>query len=289
MGPPAPRAVLPLRPAPSGPPEGTDKKAGARQAANRLGATRRQAPPPRKGIGTAARRRAQAPPMETRQAHGLHERLGGTAGAHRLWFQPVPAAEHAGRVPYAARQDRAAGLGPRLRFGKDVPRHASHAAGRGNVSESWERRAAKVPHGSGVPDCRGSTRQGSHLLRGGRARGKSATEPCHTLPHQGSPLAHNEGPGEPPRSGVLAMRLRLAFWGDQAQPLWGAWCRAVGRKLGSQRRRWARMRAWCEADALTSRRQLVAALWDGFQKSRPIVTRDAPSCLIHLCGHRVAA
>jgi hypothetical protein len=58
--------------------------------------------------------------------------------------------------------------------------------------------------------------------------------------------------------------------------------------LGSKRLLWERMRALFYAYALTSMRQLFAALLYGLQKSRPLVTIDSTSSPIHRCGYRVS-
>jgi hypothetical protein len=51
----------------------------------------------------------------------------------------------------------------------------------------------------------------------------------------------------------------------------------VGAKLGSKRLLGERMRAWFDDEALASMRQRFEALWDGFKKASPLVTRDASS------------
>jgi len=114
-------------------------------------------------------------------------------------------------------------------------------------------------------------------MRGGRARWKSAHEPCTTLPNQGDNFAHNDGHGEQHLSVVLAMLMMLAFLVDQTQQRCGAVCQAVWAKLGSKRMLWERMRALLYADAFASMRPLCAALLSGFKKSAPIVVLDASS------------
>jgi hypothetical protein len=69
----------------------------------------------------------------------------------------------------------------------------------------------KVQHCSGVTDIRGSQRNGSPRMRGGRARWKLANETCKTLKNQGYNFAHPYGQGEPHLSVVFAILLRLAF------------------------------------------------------------------------------
>ena len=129
------RAVMPLMPAAIVPHDGTDQHDGARHAAKRFVATRRQDHPPRKCIVTADSLRAHAPPLETLQDHDLPSLLGVKDGDHASLGTQVQAAEHAGRVTYAARHHRAAGLVHRFRFLHPVPRHASNSEGRVNCIE----------------------------------------------------------------------------------------------------------------------------------------------------------
>jgi len=238
---------MPLMPAPIGPHDGTDKNAGARHAATRFVVTRRQDPPHRTFIGTADSLRANAPHIATRHHHALHSMLGGTEGDHACLCQPVQAAEHAGRVTYDARHDRAAGVVHRCRFVHEVPLNASNGDGRGNGIASWESGDAKVQHFSWVTDLRVSKRHVFHRMRGGRARWKIDTETFKTLKNQGDNVAHNYGPGEQHLSVVCAMLMLLALLVDQTQQLCCALLQAVWAKLGSQRLLGERMRAWLYA------------------------------------------
>jgi hypothetical protein len=81
----------------------------------------------------------------------------------------------------------------------------------------------------------------------------------------------------------------LAFSVDQAQQLGCALFRAVWLKLGSKRLRWERMRAWFYPYALTSMRQLFAALLYGFKRASPLVPMDSSSSLsmsaVTACHH----
>src|SRR5262249_7438222 len=169
---PEPRAVIPLRPEPIMHRDGTDQNDGARHAAKRLVAKRRPDHPHLKWIVTDDSLRSNAPHIETLRAYDPHYSLGVQAGDHASLVQQVQAAEHAGRVTVDARHDRAAGLVHRLRFLHDVPLNASHAEVRGNFLEYWEMGQDKVQHFSWLTDLRVTTRNGVHLMRGGRARWK---------------------------------------------------------------------------------------------------------------------
>jgi hypothetical protein len=94
--------------------------------------------PPLKCMVPADRLSANAPHIETLQAHGLHYLLGVKEGDHAFVFHQVQAAEHAGRVTHSERHDRAAGLVHRCRLVNDVPLNASNAEVRVNFIAYWE-------------------------------------------------------------------------------------------------------------------------------------------------------
>src|SRR5260370_26418827 len=98
----------------------TAKQYGELNAAKRFIAKLRQDHPHLKFIVTEDSLSSNAPHIETLHAHGLHYILGVKAGDHPSLFQQVEAAEHAGRVTYDARHDRAVGVEHRWRFVNDV-------------------------------------------------------------------------------------------------------------------------------------------------------------------------
>jgi hypothetical protein len=179
------RAVMPLMPEPIGQDDGTDKNACERHAAKRFVAKLRQDHPHCKCIVTEDRLSSNAPHSETLHAHGLHYILGVKEGDHAFVFQQIQAAEHAGRVTYYERHDRAVGGFHRLRFVNEVPLNASHSDMRVNFIEYWEIGDTKVQHFSWVTDLWVNTRNVFHLMRGGRARWKIENEPFNTLQNQG--------------------------------------------------------------------------------------------------------
>src|SRR5215217_4374936 len=80
-------------------------------------------PPPLTCIVTEDSLRANAPHIETLHEHGLHYLLGGRRSINDNLFTQVQAAEHAGRVTYYERHDRAAGaLGGRFFIHLDFSR-----------------------------------------------------------------------------------------------------------------------------------------------------------------------
>jgi hypothetical protein len=283
------RAVMPLMPAPIVHRDGTATKDGARHAAKRFVAKLRQDHPHLKCMVTEDSLRSHAPHIATLHDDDLPSILGGKEGDHASLCQQVQAAEHAERVTWYARHDRAAGLVHRLRFLHDVPLKASHVEVRVNCSAYGEMGQDKVQHCSWITDLRVTIRHVLHLMRGGRVRWKIAKETCNILKNQGDHFEHTYGHGAQHRSVVVAVLRMLAFLVDQAQPLGWAWFRAGWRKLGSKRLLWERRRALFSTDALTSMRQLCEALLYGFKRSSPLVPTDSSSSLsmsaVTACHH----
>ena len=269
------RAVIPLMPEPIMNCDGTDKNDCERNAAKRFVAKLRHDHPHLKFIVTEDSLSSNAPHIETLQDYDLHYILGVKEGDHTYLFQQGQAAEHAGRVSYYERHDRAARVVHRFRFINQMPLNASNADVRVNFIEYWEIGQTKVQHFSWVTDLRVSQRNVYQLMRGGRARWKIENETFNTLKNQGYHFEHNYGHGEQHLSVVFALLMMLAFLVDQAQQLWCALFQAVWAKLGSKRMLWERMRALFYDYAFASMRQLFEALWYGFKKSSPLVTLDS--------------
>jgi hypothetical protein len=268
------RAVIPLMPEPIVNRDGTDKNDCERNAAKRFVAKLRQDHPHLKFIITEDSLSSNAPHIATLHDHDLRYILGVKEGDHGYLFHQVKVAEQAGRVTSYERHDRAAGLVHRFRFINDLPLNASQAHVRVNFIEYWEMGDAKVQHFSWVTDVRVSTRNVYALMRGGRARWKIENETFNTLKNQGYHFEHNYGHGEQNLSVVFATLMMLAFLVDQTQQLCCALFRAVWTKLGSKRLLWERLRALFYDYRLESMRELLEALWYGFEKSRPILRTE---------------
>src|SRR3989441_63618 len=161
------RAVIPLMPEPIVKQDGTAKNDCERNAAKRFVAKLHQDHPHLKFIVTEDSLSSNAPHIETLQAYDLRYLLGVKEGDHAYLFKQVQAAEHAGRVTYYERHDRAAGVVHRFRFVNDVPLNESHTDVRVNFIEYWEIGDNKVQHFSWVTDLRVSTRNVYRLMRGG--------------------------------------------------------------------------------------------------------------------------
>ena len=270
------REVIPLMPEPMMKHDGTDKNDCERNAAKRFIAKLRQDHPHLKFIVTEDSLSAHAPHIEVLQDHDLHYILGVKEGDHAYLFQQVQAAEQAGCVTSSERHDRAMGVVHRFRFGNDVPLKASNAGVLVNFIEYWEIGPDQVQHFSWVTDLRVSQRNVFRLMQGGRARWKIENETFNTLKNQGDHFEHHDGHGQQHLSVVFAMLMMLAFLVDQTQPLCCALFQAVWVKLGSKRLLWERMRSLFYDDRLDSMRELFEALFDGFEKPRPILSIKTP-------------
>jgi hypothetical protein len=268
------RAVIPLMPDPIVKHDGTEKNDCERNAAKRFIAALRKDHPHLKFIVTEDSLSSNAPHIETLHDYNCRYILGVKEGDHSALFAQVQAAEDAGRVTYYERHDRAMGVMHRFRFVNDVPLNASHTDIRVNFIEYWEIGNDKSQHFSWVTDLRVSRRNVYHLMRGGRARWKIENETFNTLKNQGYHFEHNYGHGEQNLSVVLATMMMLAFLVDQTQQLCCALFRAVWTKLGSKRLLWERLRALFYDYRLTSMRELLEALFYGFEKSHPLVLTD---------------
>jgi hypothetical protein len=78
---------------------------------------------------------------------------------------------------------------------------------------------------------------------------------------------------------VFATLMLLAFFVDPTQQLCRALCQAVWAKMGSKRLVGERMRALFSTYRLDAMREVLAALWYGFEKSRPLLTINTSSSL----------
>ena len=162
----------------------------------------------------------------------------------------------------------------RFRFLNDVPLNASRADVRVNFMEYWEISKDTLPHFSWVTNVRVSTRNVYTLMRGGRARWKMENETFNTLKNQGYHFEHNDGHGEQNLSVMFAALMMLAFVVDQTPQLCCALFRAVWLKLGSKRLLWERLRALFSGYRLASMRELLEALFDGYERHRPLLITD---------------
>src|SRR6516165_3488564 len=269
------REVIPLMPEPIVHQDGMAKNDGERNAAKRFVTKLRQDHPHLNCIVTEDSLSSNAPHIETLHEHGCHYILGVKAGDHAYLFKQVQAAEEAGRMAKYERHDRTAGVVHRFRFVHDVPLNASRSDVRVNFMEYWEIGKDMVQHFSWVTNLRVSKRNVYQLMRGGRARWKMENETFNTLKNQGDNFEHNDGHGEQNLSVVFATIMMLAFLVDQTQQLCCALFRAVWAKLGSKRLLWERLRALFYDYRLDSMRELLAALYVGFDKSHPLIRTDS--------------
>ena len=274
LGHPDKRAVIPLMPKPIIKQDGADKNDCERNAAKRLIAKLRQDHPHLKVIVTEDSLSSNAPHIEMLQDHHLHYILGVKEGDHAYLFEHVAAAERAGRVLSYDREDAKTGLRHRFRFVRDVPLNEANGDLRVNFLECWEWHREQGQHFSWVTDLRVNKGTVYQLMRGGRARWRIENETFNTLKNQGYHFEHNYGHGTKNLSVVFAIVMMRAFLVDQTQQRCCALFRAVWVKLGSKRLLWERIRSLFYAYRLESMRELLEALWYGFEQPRPILTID---------------
>jgi hypothetical protein len=268
--PPDCRAVIPFMPEPIVKQDGKAKNDCERNAAKRFLVKLRPDYPHLNFIITEDSLSSNAPHIETLHAQGCHSILGVKPGDHAYRFKQVQAVEEAGHMTEYERHDRTTGVVHRFRFVNDLPLNASRSDVRVNFMESWEIGQATVQHFSWVTNLRLSTRTVYKLMRGGRARWKIENETFNTLKNQGYHLGHTYGPGEQNLSVVFATIMVLAFLVDQIQQLCCALFRAVWTKLGRKRLVWERMRALFYGEHLESMRELLEALFYGYERHRPL-------------------
>jgi hypothetical protein len=255
--------------------DGTEKNDCERNAAKRFITKLRQDHPHLKVIITEDALSSNVPHIETLHDYGCHYILSVKEGDHAYLFKQVQAAAAVGRVTSYERHDHAAGLVHRFRFVNDMPLNGSRTDVRVNFIEYWEISQDQVQHFSWVTDLRVSKRNVYTLMRGGRARWKIENETFNTLKNQGYNFEHNYGHGEQNLSVVFVMLMMLAFLVDQTQQLCCALFRAVWAKFGSKRLLWERMRALFYDYRLDSMRELLEALYVGFEKSHPMIRTDS--------------
>src|SRR5712664_1212968 len=140
------REVIPLMPEPIIKQDGTEKNDCERNAAKRFIAKLRQDHPHLQCIVTEDGLRSNAPHIETLHDSGFHSILGVKEGDHAYLFEPVRAAEEAGRVTYYERHDRLAGIAHQFRFVNDMPLNESRSDVRVPFIEYWEVSEKKVQH-----------------------------------------------------------------------------------------------------------------------------------------------
>ena len=262
-------------PAPLVKQDGSEKNDGERQAAKRFVTKFRRDHPHLKVMVTEASLRSHAPHIETVHAPDRRSILGVKEGEHAFLCAPVAAAEQAGRVTYADREDRHQGRPHRLRFVCGMPLNESQPALRGNCIECWETVKGKVQHCSWVTDLRVNKGTVYRIMQGARARWHIEHETFNTLNNQGDHFEHHFGHGYEQLSVVCAELMRLAFLVDQVQQLCCPLFQEARATWGSTRLLWEKMRALFFDYALASMRELFEALVYGLKKSAPILATDS--------------
>jgi len=206
----------------------------------------------------------------------MHYILGIKEGDHKFLFEQVRQAEREGRVTVWEFVDETTGVRHRFRFLNGVPLNESHQDLLVNFLEYWEiHPGGRRQHFSWVTDFRLEQRNVYQIMRGGRARWKVENETFNTLKNQGYQFEHNFGHGEQHLSVVFAMLMMLAFLVDQTQQLCSPLFRNVWKKLGTKKMLWERIRSFFREYIVSSMREILEALYYGYERPRPVLTFDS--------------
>ena len=171
--------------------------------------------------------------------------------------------------------DEATGVRHRFRFLNDVPLNESNQELLINFLEYWEIHPdGRQQRFSWVTDFRLDERNVCPIMRAGRSRWKIENETFNTLKNQGYQFEHNFGHGQQNLSVVLALLMMLAFLFDQTQQLCCPLFQAVWKKLGSKKMLWERLRSFFREHLVTSMREILEALYYGYQRQRPVLTAN---------------
>jgi hypothetical protein len=219
---------------------------------------------------------SNAPHIRELQDHKLHYILGVKEGDHGFLFEQVRQAESAGQVTVCESVDETTGVRHRFRFLNEVPLNESNQDLLVNFLEYWEiQPGGRQQHFSWVTDFRLEEQNVYPIMRGGRARWKIENETFNTLKNQGYQFEHNFGHGKQNLSVVFAVLMMLAFLVDQTQQLCCPLFRMVWKKLGSKKMLWERIRSFFREYIVYSMREILEALYYGYERPRPVFTFDS--------------
>ena len=270
------KEVIPLMPEPIIKQDGETKNDCERNAAKRFFHKLRRDHPHLDLIVIEDALSSNAPHIRELQDHKLHYILGVKEGDHGFLFEQVRQAELAGRVSVWEYVEEATGVRHRFRFLNEVPLNESNQDLLVNFLEYWEVHPnGRQQHFSWVTDFRLEEQNVYPIMRGGRARWKIENETFNTLKNQGYQFEHNFGHGKQNLSVVFAVLMMLAFLVDQTQQLCCPLFRMVWKKLGSKKMLWERIRSFFREYIVYSMREILEALYYGYQRPRPVFTFDS--------------
>ena len=270
------KEVIPLMPEPIIKQDGETKNDCERNAAKRFFHKLRRDHPHLDLIVIEDALSSNAPHIRELQDHKLHYILGVKEGDHGFLFEQVRQAERAGRAGAWEYVEEATGVRHRFRFLNEVPLNESNQDLLVNFLEYWEVHPnGRQQHFSWVTDFRLEEQNVYPIMRGGRARWKIENETFNTLKNQGYQFEHNFGHGKQNLSVVFAVLMMLAFLVDQTQQLCCPLFRMVWKKLGSKKMLWERIRSFFREYIVYSMREILEALYYGYQRPRPVFTFDS--------------
>ena len=270
------KEVIPLMPEPIIKQDGETKNDCERNAAKRFFHKLRRDHPHLNLIVIEDALSSNAPHIRELEDQKLHYILGVKEGDHRFLFEQVRLAEREGRAGVWEYVEEATGVRHRFRFLNDVPLNESNQDLLVNFLEYWEIHPnGRQQHFSWVTDFHLEEQNVYSIMRGGRARWKIENETFNTLKNQGYQFEHNFGHGKKNLSVVFAVLMMLAFLVDQTQQLCCPLFRMVWKKLGSKKMLWERIRSFFREYIVYSMREILEALYYGYERPRPVLTFDS--------------
>ena len=270
------KEVIPLMPEPIIKQDGETKNDCERNAAKRFFHKLRRDHPHLNLIVIEDALSSNAPHIRELEDQKLHYILGVKEGDHRFLFEQVRLAEREGRAGVWEYVEEATGVRHRFRFLNDVPLNESNQDLLVNFLEYWEIHPnGRQQHFSWVTDFHLEEQNVYQIMRGGRARWKIENETFNTLKNQGYQFEHNFGHGKKNLSVVFAVLMMLAFLVDQTQQLCCPLFRMVWKKLGSKKMLWERIRSFFREYIVYSMREILEALYYGYERPRPVLTFDS--------------
>jgi hypothetical protein len=273
-------AVIPFAPEPIQKQDGTTKNDCERNAVRRFLARFRRDHPHLPVIVVEDGLASNGPHLLDLHESNCHYILGAQEGDHTALFQTVREQVAAGQGSHWVLSERKQGVLQHFQVIHQVPLNAANPECLVNVVRYWEllplpRDQAGPPRPTHafcwVTDLAVTETNVRLIMRGGRARWKIENETYNTLKDQGYHAEHNYGHGQKNLSVVFSFLMMLAFLVDQVQQLCCPLFRQVRERFSSYRLLWDRMRSLFYTFQLSSMRQLLEALLQGFVKQPPVL------------------
>ena len=267
------KTVIPLMPEPLMRQDGEKKNDCERNASKRFLEKLRQDHPQLPILIVEDSLSSNAPHIQELNKHNMRFILGVKPGDHKFLFAQVVQAKASGRSTELEIKEK--GFTHRFHFVNQLPLNESNADVLVNFLEYWETTDQGEQHFSWVTDIPIEQTNAYLLMRGGRARWKTANETFNTLKNQGYHFEHNFGHGEKYLSVIFANLMMLAFCVDQLQQAGCQLFQAALNKVGSKIRLWEKMRAYFLTIDFDNIEMLYKAIIYGFRIEKIVILDDS--------------